>query len=85
MQIRSARPVLGLAMRAWRHYCCERKPIPSPTALMGLPPDNQAHGISSTFGLDLPEKSRYVGTVAYTMMRQNQAFLAVYQSGRWSR
>jgi MtrB/PioB family decaheme-associated outer membrane protein len=47
----------------------------SPSALMGLPPDNQAHGISSTFGLDLPEKSRYVGTIAYTMMRQNQAFL----------
>lgn len=47
----------------------------SPLAQMGLWPDNQAHGFSSTIGADLPAKSRYVGTVAYTMMRQNQAFL----------
>jgi MtrB/PioB family decaheme-associated outer membrane protein len=47
----------------------------SPSALMGLPPNNQAHGFNSTIGLDLPVQSRYVGNYAYTMMRQNQAFL----------
>jgi MtrB/PioB family decaheme-associated outer membrane protein len=47
----------------------------SPLALMGLWPDNQAHGFSSTLGADLPFKSRYMGTLSYTMMRQNDAFL----------
>jgi hypothetical protein len=47
----------------------------SPTAQMGLWPDNQANGFNATLGADLPVMSRYMGTVSYTMMRQNQAFL----------
>ena len=47
----------------------------SPFAQMGLWPDNQAHGFTSTFASDLPAQSRYMGTVAYTMMRQNDNFL----------
>lgn len=47
----------------------------SPSAQMGLWPNNQAHGFTSTIGADLPAKSRYMGTISYTMMRQNQAFL----------
>lgn len=47
----------------------------APSALMSLWPDNQANGFNATLGADLPVKSRYVGTVAYNMMRQNQAFL----------
>jgi MtrB/PioB family decaheme-associated outer membrane protein len=46
----------------------------SPLALMSLPPDNQANAVSGTLGADLPFKSRYMGTVTYNMMRQNQAF-----------
>ena len=46
-----------------------------PFALMSLWPDNQAHGFNGTIGADLPFKSRYMGTVSYIMMRQNEAFL----------
>jgi MtrB/PioB family decaheme-associated outer membrane protein len=38
-------------------------------------PSNQANGFSGTAALDLPWKSRYVSTVSYTMMRQNDAFM----------
>jgi len=41
---------------------------------MSLPPNNQAQAFTSTLGVDLPFKSRYMGTVSYTMMRQNDAF-----------
>ena len=55
---------------------CARNGSPSsPLALMTLWPDNQAHGFSSTTGVDLPMNSRYMGTVSYTMMRQNEAFV----------
>jgi len=47
----------------------------SPLALMTLWPNNSAHGFNSTIGADLPVNSRYMGTVAYTMMRQNDAFI----------
>lgn len=47
----------------------------SPLALMSLDPDNQAYGGTATLGADLPFKSRYMGTVAYTTMRQNAAFI----------
>ena len=47
----------------------------SPTALMSSWPNNNANGMSATMGADLPFKSRYMGTIAYTNMRQNQAFL----------
>jgi MtrB/PioB family decaheme-associated outer membrane protein len=45
------------------------------TAQMSLWPDNQANGFNATLGADLPMKSRYMGTVSYNMMRQNQQFL----------
>lgn len=55
---------------------CARNGSPSsPLALMTLWPDNQSHGFNSTVGADLPVNSRYMGTVAYTMMRQNQNFV----------
>jgi MtrB/PioB family decaheme-associated outer membrane protein len=55
---------------------CARNGSPSsPLALMTLWPDNSAHGFTSTVGADLPFKSRYMGTVTYTMMRQNQNFV----------
>ena len=47
----------------------------APTALMSLAPSNQANGASATTGVDLPFNSRYMGTVAYTNMQQNQQFL----------
>jgi MtrB/PioB family decaheme-associated outer membrane protein len=46
-----------------------------PLAQMSTPPSNQMNGVSGTFGADLPFKSRYMGTVAYTGMRQNDQFL----------
>jgi hypothetical protein len=46
----------------------------APTALMSLWPSNQANGASTTAGFDLPFNSRYMGTVAYTNMRQDQQF-----------
>jgi len=56
---------------------CARNGSPSsPLALMTLWPDNQAHGFNSTIGADLPVQSRYMGTFAYTMMRQNQNFVS---------
>ena len=45
------------------------------SALVSLAPNNQANGVTATLGADLPWKSRYMGTVSYTMMRQNEAFL----------
>ena len=47
----------------------------SPLAMMSTPPNNQMNGVSGTFGADLPFKSRYMGTVSYSGMRQNDAFL----------
>jgi MtrB/PioB family decaheme-associated outer membrane protein len=38
-------------------------------------PSNRADGFNATLAADLPWKSRYVGTVSYTMMRQNDAFI----------
>ena len=54
---------------------------PSPTAASGplgrmsTPPSNQMNAVTGTFGADLPLHSRYMGTIAYTGMRQNDAFL----------
>jgi len=47
----------------------------APSALVSLWPDNQANGFNATLGADLPMKSRYMGTLSYNMMRQNQSFL----------
>lgn len=56
---------------------CARNGSPSsPLALMTLWPENQSHGVNSTIGADLPMKSRYMGTLAYTWMRQNDAFVS---------
>ena len=49
-------------------------PASAPVALMSSYPSNQANGASATAGVDLPFDSRYMGTVAYTNMRQNQQF-----------
>ena len=38
-------------------------------------PSNNANGFSGTLGADLPWNSRYVGTLSYTMMRQNSSFI----------
>jgi MtrB/PioB family decaheme-associated outer membrane protein len=38
-------------------------------------PSNNANGFSGTLGADLPWQSRYAGTLNYTMMRQNDAFI----------
>ncbi|ALK08575.1 MtrB/PioB family decaheme-associated outer membrane protein [Blastochloris viridis] len=42
---------------------------------VSLSPDNQAYNVAATTGVDLPNKSRYMGTVSYTMMRQDDAFI----------
>jgi MtrB/PioB family decaheme-associated outer membrane protein len=42
---------------------------------MSLWPSNQMNALSGTAGVDLPWMSRYVGTLSYTMMRQDDAFL----------
>jgi MtrB/PioB family decaheme-associated outer membrane protein len=55
--------------------CARNGSVSAPIALMSLWPSNQANGTSATFGVDLPFQSRYMSTVAYTNMRQNQPFL----------
>jgi hypothetical protein len=50
--------------------------IPSaPLAQMGTAPSNQMNAVNGTFGADLPLNSRYMGTISYTAMRQNEQFL----------
>lgn len=45
-------------------------------ARLSLPPSNNANGLNGTVAVGLPWlKSRYVGTVSYTMMRQDDAFI----------
>ena len=46
----------------------------SPFARMSLPPSNKMNAVGGTWSSDLPWKSRYAGTLNYTMMRQNEAF-----------
>jgi MtrB/PioB family decaheme-associated outer membrane protein len=55
--------------------CGRTGSLSPPTALMSLPPDNQANSVTGQIGADLPWNSRYMGTVSYNMMRQNQTFL----------
>ena len=38
-------------------------------------PSNNANAFSGTLGADLPWKSRYAGTLSYTMMRQDDSFI----------
>jgi MtrB/PioB family decaheme-associated outer membrane protein len=44
-------------------------------AQISTPPSNSANGITGTMASDLPLLSRYVGTVSYTKMTQNDAFI----------
>ncbi len=46
-----------------------------PLAMMSTPPNNQMNGVTGTFGADLPLNSRYMGTLSYSGMRQNDQFL----------
>lgn len=55
--------------------CARNGAVSSPTALMSLWPSNQANGGTLTLGADLPYTSRYMGTVSYIAMRQNDQFL----------
>jgi len=48
---------------------------------MSLWPDNNANAVTATAGVDLPWKSRYMGTTSYTMMRQNDAYLPFTGNG----
>ena len=43
---------------------------------MSMYPDNFAQGVTTTTAVDLPYKSRYVGTFQYQTMTQDQGFLA---------
>ncbi len=44
-------------------------------AQVSTPPSNSANGFNGSIAADLPWKSRYVGTMSYNMMRQNEAFI----------
>ena len=46
----------------------------SPFARESTPPSNAADGVSGTLSAYLPLQSRYVGTLNYTAMRQDQTF-----------
>ena len=46
----------------------------NPIAQMSTWPSNQANAFNGTVAADLPWKSRYVGTLSYAMMTQNQTF-----------
>ncbi len=54
--------------------CAGAQPT-APLALMSTPPSNHSDGVTGTIGVDLPLNSRYMGTVGYTGMRQNEQFL----------
>src|SRR6202035_440037 len=47
----------------------------SPLAMMSTPPNNQMNGVTGNLGAELPLNSRYMGTVAFSGMRQNDPFL----------
>ncbi|MBI3015400.1 MAG: MtrB/PioB family outer membrane beta-barrel protein, partial [Candidatus Tectomicrobia bacterium] len=47
----------------------------APVVRAALYPDNQAHRFSLSGGIHLPMKSRFVGTVSYSLMRQDQDLL----------
>jgi MtrB/PioB family decaheme-associated outer membrane protein len=48
--------------------------VQSPFARMSLWPSNQMNSVGGNVSADLGWKSRYAGTLNYTMMRQNDAF-----------
>ena len=49
--------------------------VSGPFARLSTWPSNNANAFSGTLGADLPWNSRYVSTLSYTMMRQNDAFM----------
>ncbi len=53
----------------------------TPLAMMSTPPNNQMNGVTGNLGADLPLNSRYMGTVAYSGMRQNDAFIPFASTG----
>ena len=55
--------------------CAGQGTATGPLAMMSTPPNNQMNGVTGTLGADLPLNSRYMGTVAYSGMRQNDQFL----------
>ena len=62
-----------------------QNPAPSgtntPFARLSTWPSNSMNSVGGTLGADLPWMSRYVGTVNYTMMRQNDSFIPMsYQN-----
>ena len=53
----------------------------TPLAMMSTPPSNQMNGVSGTLGADLPFKSRYMGTLSYSGMTQNDPFIPFASAG----
>jgi MtrB/PioB family decaheme-associated outer membrane protein len=58
---------------------------------MSTAPSNNMNAVSGTFGADLPLRSRYMGTVSYSGMRQNEQFLPytpnallIYPNATWN-
>jgi hypothetical protein len=54
---------------------CGKTSQDCPSAQMSTPPSNQENGVSTVLAADLPAKSRYVGTMSYEYMTQNDTFL----------
>lgn len=61
--------------------CAGNGTATTPLAMMSTPPNNQMNGVTGTLGADLPLNSRYMGTVAYTGMRQNDQFIPFASAG----
>jgi MtrB/PioB family decaheme-associated outer membrane protein len=47
----------------------------NPGGAMSLPPSNSMNAGTGTIGMDLPVNSRYMGTVTYSGMQQNEQFM----------
>jgi hypothetical protein len=61
--------------------CAGNGTATTPLAMMSTPPNNQMNGVTGTLGADLPFRSRYMGTVSYSGMRQNDSFIPFASSG----
>lgn len=61
--------------------CAGNGTATTPLAMVSTPPSNQMNGVTGTLGADLPFKSRYMGTVSYTGMRQNDGFIPFASNG----
>ena len=56
----------------------------APMALVSLPPNNSANGVTGTLALELPWKARSVTTFSWTRMQQNDPFLPFWTGGALS-